>query len=687
MLQRNEFLNKIINALGIEYNLMQGVASTVPRIALIGASASGKSTLVTHFVQKYLAQLLMNNIESVQSSKISSDLVLLWSRHSASVMRLKLKSNLDFDLIGKNIRKSLENLCTSKNCDIDDEDIDDFLVDDILSPVESKAYDLFPFLTLFEEDEKNEFLDNLRNELEDILMKIIEGSDGEISILDKLSEEKKQAKKMKTKFSKAPIIKKLLDDRLSKIDLSKVFKILSKLYSLALNSLDSLIGNVSQSLKTENGYSIIIDSEHLEELNRFMSKLYKDKGYCLIVEDIIYYTPIAESARNAFEKYKSYYVKFKENEPLIVLQDLKGISDDISLEAGLLDNLKAISGKQVDSCLVLHSLKNPMSFAVEPLKYLSSYYNNLNVNVLCTYADVFMTDTIRSLFKGIEGPGTDIDIDNEEFYKYAVLKAARSLEDVKQSLESTLNDTVKVDAVGEVKVCTLVPDYVKDIDSVLVSNEEKSTILKLYDYDAIYKLLYDICIRVKSRYKTCNDQYEDSVDININDGKLDDLVTECMRRHALTCDKEYYQYVRANVHWNTVYAWRDKLRFGGGHTSNANVYDDISIYLSSMVQGFMSKSDLVGLLDIKIEGDVPNDVAIKIKQYIAENLETDLRNIKNQVGLSITYTSLRDEFNYTYFSDALILIKKKLESREYWKEAIRQSILKAAEQMKLKTFR
>ena len=142
-----------------------------------------------------------------------------------------------------------------------------------------------------------------------------------------------------------------------------------------------------------------------------------------------------------------------------------------------------------------------------------------------------------------------------------------------------------------------------------------------------------------------------------------------------------------NVHWNTVYAWRDKLRFGSGHTSNAEVYDNISIYLSSMVQGFISKADLLGLLNIKIDDDIPYDVESKIREYIKQNLEVDFKNIKSQIGLSVTYTSLKNEFNQTYYKDALVLINKRLSSEEYWKEAIINSVLKVAEQMKIKTFR
>ena len=140
MLKRDEFLSKVVSALGIEYKLMQNITTIVPRVTLIGASAGGKSTLANKCVIKFLSQLLMNNIESVQSSKIPSDIVLLWSKSSIALMNIKLKDNLDFDLIGKNIRKEIENLCISKSCYVDDDDIDK-LLEDILCPEQSKAYD------------------------------------------------------------------------------------------------------------------------------------------------------------------------------------------------------------------------------------------------------------------------------------------------------------------------------------------------------------------------------------------------------------------------------------------------------------------------------------------------------------------------------------------------------------------
>ena len=106
-----------------------------------------------------------------------------------------------------------------------------------------------------------------------------------------------------------------------------------------------------------------------------------------------------------------------------------------------------------------------------------------------------------------------------------------------------------------------------------------------------------------------------------------------------------------------------------------------------MVQGFISKADLLGLLNIKIDDDIPYDVESKIREYIKQNLEVDFKNIKSQIGLSVTYTSLKNEFNQTYYKDALVLINKRLSSEEYWKEAIINSVLKVAEQMKIKTFR
>lgn len=201
--------------------------------------------------------------------------------------------------------------------------------------------------------------------------------------------------------------------------------------------------------------------------------------------------------------------------------------------------------------------------------------------------------------------------------------------------------------------------------------------------EKIYKLLYDTCFKVKNRYKVCNPQYEDSVKIDINEDKLKDLVCECIRRHNLCFEKEYYRYLDYNVHWNTVYAWRDKLRFGSGHTSN----DNISIYLSSMVEGFISKADLLGLLNINIDNKIPHDVDSKIREYIKQNLEVDFKNIKSQISLSVTYTSLKNEFNQTYYKDALVLINNRFSSEEYWRKAITNSVLKVKEQMKIKTFR
>lgn len=681
MLKRDEFLSKVISALGIEYDFMQSIATIVPRVTLIGASAGGKSTLANKLIIRFLSQLLMNNIESVQSSKTPSDMVLLWSNSSIALMNIKIKDSLDFDLIGKNIRKEVENLCVSKSCDLDDDDIDN-LLEAILYPEQSKAYDLNSILDLLPNEKKQDFLAELREVLEEALNIILKANG--IDIKDKLEEEKKRAKKEGLKFSKAPLIKKILDDRLSKLDLSNILKVLNKLYELGLNKLNILIEGLSQSLKLDNEYSIILDPNNLTELDAFISNIYKNKAYCLIIDSITYYTPISDDVRKCFNRLNK--IDFKDNEPILVVQDLKGISDDISLEAGLLDNFKAMSSKQVDSCIVLHSLKNPMSFLVEPLKQITSYYSNLEINVLCTYADVFMTDNMRSLFKGVKGPGTDIDDTNEDFYKNSVFKSLEKLEIMKEEIEDILKGVSNEKKLGTVQMCTLVPDYIKKIDEVLKDNRI-SNINKLYDYDSIYELLYDTCFKVKNRYKVCNPQYEDSVKIEVNDDKLKDLVCECIRRHNLCFDKEYYRYLKYNVHWNTVYAWRDKLRFGSGHTSNAEVYDNISIYLSSMVQGFISKADLLDLLNIKIDDDIPYDVDSKIREYIKQNLEVDFKNIKSQIGLSVTYTSLKNEFNQTYYKDALVLINKRLSSEEYWKEAIINSVFKVAEQMKIKTFR
>ena len=52
LLKRDEFLSKVVSALGIEYKLMQNITTIVPRVTLIGASAGGKSTLANKCVIK-----------------------------------------------------------------------------------------------------------------------------------------------------------------------------------------------------------------------------------------------------------------------------------------------------------------------------------------------------------------------------------------------------------------------------------------------------------------------------------------------------------------------------------------------------------------------------------------------------------------------------------------------------------
>ena len=68
------------------------------------------------------------------------------------------------------------------------------------------------------------------------------------------------------------------------------------------------------------------------------------------------------------------------------------------------------------------------------------------------------------------------------------------------------------------------------------------------------------------------------------------------------------------------------------------------------------------------------------------NFEIDFYKMKGNIAKELCYENMKYEFDYTYFSDALDLIYKKLSTNEYWRDSIKKVLKKYAEIEITRTF-
>lgn len=644
-----------------------------PSVAFGGDSGSGKSTAIIEVVNDYMGKLLRNNIGSIQSSKVRNQIVpmLMGGENNETLMMIRF-SDVHLDIFIDNAITIISETIIKAKGVIEDEDIDDAICE-ILKPKGTKAYDIS---MIFETNHQDDLIDRFRNILKNCCQKIVKKETDEDYLPDVVSELFKAAKKLEKSTSKRDLLEKETARRIKSAnfeDLNEVFKDISKV--IKQNIIQSISDLESKGVlvgTNESDYYIVIKYTYLQEIDKFMKDLYTPSGKETVISCVSYFTPMSSDMKSLF-KNAGYY---KENTPVISINDLKGLelgADSVN------ETIYSIGDIMPDRIIIFHRMKDTVKGFDSLLTSMKANFPKIPIYGVFSFADLTIGDYIRADFGSVSGPGIPVDKEKEpEYYKNAVQNAyARVEADIKQYTKE-MTPIQNNNELGSYCICSNIPEYSSDIDSILLHK-------RLYSETRFSYLMVNIIKEVKCKYKNYTLTAENNdLFITINDEKLKELICSCIAKHEKRYIAEYYSYRNVNPHWNTIYKWRRMHRIGSGWKSNANVYDNINIFIGPMLSSFISKSEMEDILDFKYLEDMSK--VNQIKEYFTYNLEKDIDKYKREIAKQVAYNGYASEFDGRYYAGALDLIKEKLFSEKYWYQSLKEVMERIIEETKDKTF-
>ncbi|WP_097006334.1 hypothetical protein [Lacrimispora amygdalina] len=666
---RNYFLEKF----GLDFDEFSRKLAVCPSIVFAGDSGSGKSTVTIDLTDKDMGQLLRNNIGSIQSSKVRNQIVpiAMEGEDKDSIMVIHF-IDAQLDIFISNTFYIVSDTIIRTRGEIENEDVED-AIREILNPKGTKAYNISK---LFESDNCDALKEKLTTMLRNCFQKLIKNESDDDYLPDVVTNLSRIAKKSNKAFNIRSAYKKEIEKRIENTNFEEMYKVFRDVSDAIKQDIIKKISDLeSKSVMVgskDSDYYIVIDKAHRHEVNEFMKDLYTPSGKETVISHVSYFTSMSDGLRNAFRETMFYKV----NTPVVSINDLKGLE----LGADSVDEtIYSIGNIMPDRVIIFHRVKDTIKGFDALLSSIKSQFSKLPIYGVFSFADLTIGDYVREDFGSFNGPGIPVNKTKEPvYYEEAVKRAYEKVKNDVEQYKEALSPIRREANLESYCICSNIPDYVTDIDSVLMEK-------RLYEKNRFSKLIVRIISETKYRYKTLDLGDESKgFTISINDEKLKKLAKTCVEKHEKRYIPEYYSFRNSNPHWNTVYKWRRMHKIGSGWKSNANVYDNIDIHIGPMVSSFVSKNDITDMLEFSLTGDALKNE--RFTGYFNENLSTDNEKNKKEMAKQIVYQSFSSDFESTYYSSALDLVREKLSSEEHWYKELKDVMERIIEETKEKTF-
>ncbi len=691
-------------------------SATVTRIAATGGSGAGKTTSTLELIDRFASQFIYSNIGAIQSSKIRTVIIpvclkdsleesvkkrAFFGIHFMEYSEIELVKNAFHNALSEKLRKAYRNY--------EDDDAED-IVRKTLAP-ENKMYDISAYCDADREDRLTEAVNK-------VCVSLIEGNEEFLPLNDVMKRKKARVEQQGKKFDLKEAFEQELVLRLASnlVDLDPVYK---EVYGIT----DEMKRHICDTVQTFSNkglemefdyeeknaiYAYIDENENSCKLaNELFSFMYKKDGKDLVVSHLTLIAEMSDEKPQAdkteedkteedktehsysveeifFKKYKFTPTKM----PLYKIYDLKG------LEAGkesIDETLIKLRESMPDAILAYHRTNDIKDYFVSYLNRIQTEFKKVPVTILLTHSD----EVIRALWRNAKNAyGAPKEVKNgepgfeefEKFWKEQIVAAYNRLKEENKIFEKK---TSKEETPNAPIFCSMV-DECGDIDEILEKNEYEL----LYQKDRMADLIAGICKKQYELYEKAfceNEGEEANIRLKFNEEKLRNIVNKIVIGNKTHAASNYFNQKNLYPHWHTIYKWRAMHRGGSGWTSNAQVYDNISIYISNFVSGFINKAELAEAIEISIPDDFPLERAQNIRDTMKANILKDLdnnyRGFFYKLKQEMTYKAFEEEFNKTYFSSALELINKKLSDFDYVEGTMNDVLEDYADNFKALTFR
>ena len=449
------------------------------------------------------------------------------------------------------------------------------------------------------------------------------------------------------------------------------------------NTSKEAIINFLDYLKVNDGKHLIVSQI------TFAAKISKQ------IVDILIKTESKEAREHNISRGSNNKIFYTLNKPPFVIYDLMGLEKkgDEGVDSTI-ENLKEI---MPDMILAFHNANTAVDGFNSFLVTLKNYFKGVPICKITTHIDQvinkFFDNKTNSSFDYVEND------DNEAKYYIEAFKEAfkkYTEDDTKDNIKATIacslvdNRDTKyiIDTLKDKEFFIEKPEfngieYIKEKYSIVSSNIEIH--LDSFNRNKIFEFIGKQRFNYFINYKklqnadiTLNESDINNIEISFKNDDITKIAEKIVKYHNSNASKNYYRYINSYPHWNTIYKWRDMHVVGLGWSSSAKVYDNISIYVANFISEIMSRTEILEAINIKINIDsLENDTIKAIENDFKHNIEININQYNGffyYLKLMLTYKFFADDFNKTYFWDALNCIHDKLSDTTLVEAAMKKAL-------------
>lgn len=625
-----------------------------PHILVTAESGAGKSTLISRLSSKKMRKVLKLEIGKIRSTACTAkhifDPELPKNIFGVSVTQKlfgKIRDDITAILIAALAAKLLEYNKVGEDADIAQ------IVKALYDAVFTRNDSLFNFTEICEELDNTAAIDIIQERLEELFLNMVE---------EKYVEDAKLLQEQNTNKAKKFTLKVFLEEIIARnISEGVEHDCLDTIFTTVEMIVEQKVSLTFQRTSNKYRFSVFNVDNQLEEATQFMKKLFgtsndpkanKNKGIQYFLDEVWIHVPTNE----VYQQGKSF-----------VVIDTEGLTHRSNKDEDIQGSfMKLVNCNRINHVIFM----TPFATDVKVFNVIRDSINTLkkkwNVSIFLPKYDEFVTsETVAN--------GEDLEEEEDKkifFEEHIEPMAERAVASIEQSIKVHNATSKNVKFEERVRVLSFGDNkYV-----------EQTTSKELYDIiseilEEIEKQNITIPVKAKAGIEI------DTKDVITFDVDLVQLNQEC---NQIVSNNQFVKSLKAlsakKPYWTSVYTLKDKISYGNGHTTNAEVYDNFSIYPASGVETGLKGLDLKRL--IKWNFNSLESVPVELQSKLMEAIEGEFReNVCRKLAITLTYTKLTEYFygQSMYYLDwyrgLLKLYQVNLSNSKYWADEVQKELM------------
>ncbi len=668
---------------------------SAPTIQLFGPTKSAKSTAITELLCPASNKLLGYNVGEDAQTTLIRLVLMLNQRLSKTQVIVKCVPHKNeetmFMIFLTEFMRSMTTILYDKRDELEEFVVDEEFVKRALNP-QNRSFHCFDFA------QKKDMTNKFKMIVSSIVQNVIEEPE---LLSDKADEEYKQRRKIKKELKKIEVYEELIQMRFHSNEEHRkaIREWFDKLKEALFNEFQNNWHHVikSESGKIE-GYVICdeINEEDSGIIGQIIRAVYeKESAYSLVFSEVHYVTTPSEQFIEQYEL----FCKRDNPEQLgrklkINIIDTMGITQSSTQKEEISSEMDKIFQRESDAYLFLcatNEMPTTYDECIDLLQTKKKSYEK-KVFVICrTKADEIIRNKMVNNWRRDTGKN---EIEDEQYDTYLRQAFEEFKEQMIRSDKNVRSTEYAICNQLPIEFLCTAPDRSKEMRKVLTGGELESS--------KIYRILYDIMNRIDSSYGTqgkrlwlySKDLNHKPLHIKCKAHELNETICTALIACNMQQRNQYLQYDKKEVtyHWNSVYCFWDKLRYGNGHETRANVYGSFRLFQKNMVESWLRRmipmEDMLNDIEISFEyldsdPKTVEDVKTNFPTQFRKMISISWVGILDRVARKLTYDCLQprlDEiFTQNYYDNAfkisLRYFNEKFSDKEYWKSTLLRLLL------------